>query len=602
MKIKLLKTIGIIGCLGIVGATPVMLTSCKKKSTSQSATVTPQLKKSISGIGSLDEFITTSSKANDVNTNVKFVLNSNKESVIANWVCIPESERNNINLDTSLVGWDNDNWGSMSFDDWNKTSQSTKVEWKGSKDSANSNEKLEFKSNKELRDFLNSNIEKISKNAITNLGDKKASLADADIKVDENGNLLVAIKTEEATKTNIDRSKRDVKTTTTNYTLSIPSNVINFNPTINLKASFGNNQSTSAEVVFTYTVTSTPLIEQTFATNANNKKAITLAEMATSDSDSIGLWKTVTDEGILKALGWLDSNKSLEEGHVDGDGIDSTLLKEDTIISDLGINGLTKEKLLGIQIEMKQRDVSKIDYNGEYNIIVSTTLNNGQNTDLNLNFNTYKIVSQKSESEMQHPLQVNVPNAYYIDSYIGQQNDGSQYRTVLDLTIGSENNLLSTPFKIAGKNVENGSNNNNNKYIEDNFKNQTILNAFIKHVNNQINQSKHFNLLNGFDLKLSETNGIVHRGETNQTGNFISGYEKVITLELTLRKGFTYVKKSLDNFAISQSNKTIKLSNSSISNKKISFGFSFSSQTDNTKTLNLDNLISISEYETQLKM
>ncbi|WPL37796.1 hypothetical protein [Malacoplasma iowae] len=516
MKIKLLKTIGIIGCLGIVGATPVMLTSCKKKSTSQSATVTPQLKKSISGIGSLDEFITTSSKADDVNTNVKFVLNSNKESVIANWVCIPESEKNNISLDTSLVGWDNDNWGSMSFDEWNKTSNSTKVDWKGSKDTANSDEKLEFKSNKELRDFLNTNIEKIAKNAISSLGTKKASLADADIKVDENGNLLVAIKAEDTTKTNIVRTKRDVRTST-NYTLSIPSNVINFNPTINLKASFGNNQSTSEEVVFTYTVTSTPLIKQTFVTNSDSKKTITLAEMATSDNDSIGLWKTVTDEGILKALGWLDSSKSLDNEHVDGDGIDSTLLKEDTIISDLGIDGLTKEKLLGIQIEMKQRDVSKTDYNGEYNILVSTTLNNGQNTDLNLNFNTYKIVSQKSDNQTQHPLQVNVPNAYIIDTTV----DGGKFMNITKTFFGNKS------FEMGWN--ENGS---ATEILRKNLQNQKIFNKFIEKID-QSSKTQQIPLYNGVSISY----------KSNQvTDAQDEGFKDTITLTLTLNKGFAFKK------------------------------------------------------------
>ncbi|QHG90072.1 hypothetical protein [Malacoplasma iowae] len=541
MKIKLLKTIGIIGCLGIVGATPVMLTSCKKKSTSQSATITPQLKTKITGVGGLDEFITTSSKADDVNKNLNDVLNNNMESVISNWESIPENERNNIKIDSTLSGWDNTSWGDKTFDQWSEENTSTTVQWKGSKTEVNDKEKVDFKSNKELKEFLNSNIVQISKNAIDNLGNKKPSLADADIKVTENGNLLVAIKVTEGETEGSNRLKRDVSATTTNYTLSIPSELINFDPTINLQVSYGNNQSISTEVVFNYTVTSSSLIEQTFTESAN-KKTITLAEMSPTESDTIGLWKTVTDEGILKALGWLDINESLEEGHKDGDGIDVGLLKEDTIISDLGIDGLTKEKLLGIEIQMDQRDISQTNYNGEYSILVSTIGDNSESVDLNLSFNTYKIVSQKTSNNTQHPLQVNVPNAYYTDNV----KSGTDTNLVTNINLTKEN------FKGQLKLKDTNESNAGSTFIKSKFENNSAsYREFIKKLDESgLNMFKYVNL-EFTDVVVSEENN-TDKSNDNTNGMY-SG--NIIKLKVTTKKGFSF-KKSFTNNSIQYNKNT----------------------------------------------
>ncbi|WPL39725.1 hypothetical protein [Malacoplasma iowae] len=510
MKIKLLKTIGIIGCLGIVGATPVMLTSCKKKSTSQSATVTPQLKKSISGIGSLDEFITTSSKADDVNTNVKFVLNSNKESVIANWVCIPESEKNNISLDTSLVGWDNDNWGSMSFDEWNKANSPTTINWKGSKEQANANEELEFKSNKELKEFLTSNISQIVKNASIDISNKKASLANTDIKVAENGNLLIGVQV------NNSETKRNTGGTT-NYILSVPSSVINFNPTINVKAQYGSNQTTSTDIVLTYEVTNSNIIDKTFDTSAANKNNIILEEKKSSNEDKIGLWKSVSDIGILKALGWLDDEKKLND-HIDGNGIDSELLNEDAIVSDLKIDGLTKEKLLGIEIEMNQRNVAESDYNGEYSILVSTTINGESNSDLNLNFNTYRIVAQKTAEKQSKLLQANVPNAYIIDTSL----DGNKFKNITKEFFG-------TSFEMGWQNTDSSS---ESTLLQKNLQNEKIFNKFIEKID-QSSKTNEITLYNG--VKISYKSNMRNESQDNN-------YKETITLNVELKKGFSFKK------------------------------------------------------------
>lgn len=45
-------------------------------------------------------------------------------------------------------------------------------------------------------------------------------------------------------------------------------------------------------------------------------------EKKQNNGNTIGLWDKVKDADILKKLGWLDANSSLEDGHIDGNGID----------------------------------------------------------------------------------------------------------------------------------------------------------------------------------------------------------------------------------------------------------------------------------------
>ena len=230
----------------------------------------PKLKTSLTGVGGLDQFIKSSSKANDVNKNLKDLLNSNKEILITNWEMIPKDEQENIVLNPSFQNWTNDAWGSQTFDQWSTTASAQEVEWKGIGETANSSEILIFNSNSELKKFFSDNIFKIAKNSIGDLGTKKVNLADADIKVDFNGNLLIPFFTDDSQVMRLNDGTRQIN----NYCLFVPSSNIKFNPIINLEAAYGQDNSISQEVSFIYTVTNAVEIESTFKEDVIAKKNI----------------------------------------------------------------------------------------------------------------------------------------------------------------------------------------------------------------------------------------------------------------------------------------------------------------------------------------
>lgn len=515
----------------------------------------PEFKTSLTGVGGLDQFIKNSSKANDVNKNLKDVLNSNKEILITNWELIPKDEQENIVLNPSFQNWTNDAWGSQTFDQWSTTASAQKVEWKGIGETANSSEILIFNSNSELKKFFSDNIFKIAKNSIGDLGTKKVNLADADIKVDFNGNLLIPFFIDDSQVMRLNDGTRQIN----NYYLFVPSSNIKFTPIINLEAAYGQDNSISQEVSFIYTVTNAVEIETTFKEDVvTDKNIITLDEKGNS-SNSIGLWERVSDVDILTKLGWLRNVSDLGDNHVDGSAIDATLLNEDLIISDLKIDGLTKEKLLGIEIEMNQREVSQADYNGEYNILVSTTLQNVQDTDLNLNFNTYKIVSQVNAGGVDHPLQVNVPNAYILDTFL----DGGKFKKI-DLAF-FDNQSFEMGFKDFSSDTTGG--------IRANLQDNKISSKFI----NKIDQS--------YKSKgISFQNGVIVRYSSNTwDANQETYFKETISLSVQLKKGFAF--KS--NFSISVSNESVKYNNP---NKLNVASFCINNNTSNAVTAIFRNL------------
>ena len=205
------------------------------------------------------------------------------------------------------------------------------------------------------------------------------------------------------------------------------------------------------------------------------------------------------------------------------------------IISDLKIDGLTKEKLLGIEIEMNQREVSQADYNGEYNILVSTTLQNVQDTDLNLNFNTYKIVSQVNADGVHNPLQVNVPNAYILDTFL----DAGKFKKI-DLAF-FENQSFEMGFKDFTSNTTGG--------IKANLEDDKISSKFINKIDESY-KSKGISFQNGVIVRYSS-----NTWDANQDQYF----KETISLSVQLKKGFAF--KS--NFSISVNNESVKYNNPS---------------------------------------
>ena len=120
--------------------------------------------------------------------------------------------------------------------------------------------------------------------------------------------------------------------------------------------------------------------------------------------------------------------------------------------------------------------------------MVSTTLQNVQDTDLNLNFNTYKIVSQVSTNGVHHPLQVNVPNAYILDTFL----DAGKFKKI-DLAF-FDNQSFEMGFRDFPSDVTSG--------IRANLMDNKISSKFINKIDESY-KSKDISFQNGVIVRYS---------------------------------------------------------------------------------------------------
>lgn len=315
-------------------------------------------------------------------------------------------------------------------------------------------------------------------------------------------------------------SQKEERVTTTNYVLEIPASSIVFNPTLEISGTYGNKQEISkTDVVLTYKVESIQQVEKVFVgEQAETKKVASLAEKENQESQ-IGLWKTVTDDGILKAIGWLDNNKTLGEEHQDGSDISVVDLKEDTIYADLGISKET-DAIQGISINMATRNVEDSNFNGEYTIRVESFAKTKGDNDFSLKVNVYNVVGIKSTNDAKSnstPLQINVPNAYIIDTTL----DSGKYMNITKEFFGNES------FEMGWKESGNGVD-----ILKKNLENVKIFKKFIQ----KIEESSKL-------IKVPLYNGVIASYKSNQwTSAQDQGFKDTITFNLTLKKGFVFKK------------------------------------------------------------
>lgn len=665
-KAKLFRLLAMSGTLAAIVATPIIVTSCGTNSssnngagggdnsgtggsgggsgsggTSQTA-VKPVFKNSITGSGELQSLLTSDATATRLQNNINKIVENDKAAVISNWSDIktPE-EQAKVNVTVTAKDWTNDKWGTEEYSAWSKDlpSMNTK-EWKGDKAASKPMEtavdKLKITTNKDLKTYFNKpeTIKQIALNAgiiMDNDKDTKiATLADSNLGFGIDGSLLIGIVVNDNTpagpvgeaskeKMKVALNKEIAQETkmATKYVLKVPSDSIDFAPTLSFSGTYGNNQQIEpVDTSLTYTIKTLETQEKTFVMGSQ-KSSITLSDKAISEKDQIGLWTNVDDEGILKALGWLEASGSLtnkDSKHNDGEPIDSTLLNEKTIETDLGINP-ENETIFSVTVEMTTRDVNSDKYNGEYSLLVDVLEKNKTN-DFGLNFKTYKIVTTPSTDKKAAfvPLQLKVPNAYIIDSELSTEAN-KKYDKVIDLTIGAASteqqkastNLLSEAFKLAGSGITGASTSDTNPYIQKNLENKTIMNSFQKSLVDQTTKSQGFSIINGLDLTFSS---VEHRGNDVGQNNYISSYGKVVTFTYNLKKGFDWKKNNISK-TISQQGKdsahtkTFSLSNKNLAESKVSFGVNLAPAIDNTKpnnasVFNYYSNLTLDEYITEL--
>ncbi|KFB07871.1 hypothetical protein [Malacoplasma iowae] len=497
----------------------------------------PVLKDNITFSGSINQLIKTDGRSDDVNNNLNAIFNNNKKAIIKNYDKVNQTDFQSLKITSEILNWNN--WGDQTFDQWKQQEQ--QIEEVVYSDEQN----IVFQSKDQLKNYLETNITTILKNK------PEAKLAAADFGVNDAGDILIpvtTISTPATARMYSAFSNPESTTTSDKLILKISPNKITFTPQIKISGTYGDNhtQIESKDVSFECKITNVEIKPITFKGDAANKKEVTLKDKGIKDN-TIELYDVIKDENIYKALGWLDENSNLGE-HLDGSDMDISLLNEEIIYNDLGLNKETDE-LLGIKLQFingnESRKVDHEKYNGEYKIIIES-IDKTTTDDINLKINNYEIMSSSNQEARQNaPLQVLVPNAYLLDTTLEE----NKFMYISGSFFGNKS------FEMGFKTTNSD---NATTLIDNNLKNQKIYKNFMKRIIEAAN-GKNIKLFNGVTFKYKNT---------TWNSSMVATYGNVINLDVTLKKGFAFK----NNFTLNSSDKTYRYNTTKKSLTTISFG------------------------------
>lgn len=476
----------------------------------------PILKDNVSFTGNLSLILNGDGRQEDVNNNLNKIFNFNKKGLLKNPNSINESNLETLKFKSEILNWND--WGSETFDQWEQNSSLQEIVY-------NKIEIINFESKNQLKNYFENNLSKILDNI------PGAKLADAEFGIDDSGHLLIPVITSTVdTKLNLFSSTENIDS---KLILKIPPEKISFNPQISINGSYGPNdqfQIKSKNVSLVCKITNLDYVPITFTNESIDKKEITLDDKGVTNN-KVNLWENIQDEDIYKKLGWVKQTTTFDN-HVDGSDMDISMLDEDLIYNDLGLSKSTDE-LLGVRIEFINGDESRNStsdkYNGEYKIIIESI--DKTSKDINgLKIKNYEVVSSINENNKSVvPLQLNVPDAYLIDTNL----DGGKFMYITkeffdnqSFEMGFKNNVAVAEFVLILRNLRNGN----------------IFNSFI----NKIRESALKK-----DIKLS--NGLVFTiGVVGVNQAMDQKYWNYVTLDSYLKKGFKFKKP----FNLETQNKT----------------------------------------------
>ncbi|EGZ30864.1 hypothetical protein [Malacoplasma iowae] len=476
----------------------------------------PILKDNVSFTGNLSLILNGDGRQEDVNNNLNKIFNFNKKGLLKNPNSINESNLETLKFKSEILNWND--WGSETFDQWEQNSSLQEIVY-------NKTEIINFESKNQLKNYFENNLSKILDNI------PGAKLADAEFGIDDSGHLLIPVITSTVdTKLNLFSSTENIDS---KLILKIPPEKISFNPQISINGSYGPNdqfQIKSKNVSLVCKITNLDYVPITFTNESIDKKEITLDDKGVTNN-KVNLWENIQDEDIYKKLGWVKQTTTFDN-HVDGSDMDISMLDEDLIYNDLGLSKSTDE-LLSVRIEFINGDESRNStsdkYNGEYKIIIESI--DKTSKDINgLKIKNYEVVSSINENNKSVvPLQLNVPDAYLIDTNL----DGGKFMYITkeffdnqSFEMGFKNNVAVAEFVLILRNLRNGN----------------IFNSFI----NKIRESALKK-----DIKLS--NGLVFTiGVVGVNQAMDQKYWNYVTLDSYLKKGFKFKKP----FNLETQNKT----------------------------------------------
>lgn len=583
-KIKLLKTLTLLGTLGVVVTTPIIITSCSSNSNNTESggiegpgsgdsgedtskpqeNIKPELKKTYKINGGLTTIGGKTGNKSEIQKNLNEIVNDDKSIVVKNFNNIPEEEQKKLEISLEVTAGNDDKWGKQNFKTWSTgIEESNKKNWNGSKSTINQNEKISINSKEELKMFISENIVQISKNTGISVDNNTIKLADVELSIDDEQNKIL-IGLELSNQMELYSFKNAIIENNNKYILQIPDNNIDLNIPANITAKNGN-QKTTGKISFQYSIQH--IIEE---------KKLELSDIQLPQKNGDELYKKITNDDIINQLKWNKEEISTKDEDIleeDSDFITFDKLNKQKVISDLG---LTKnEDLLAIKITMEQRNPSENNFNGEYKI--EAEVMNKNNSD-SLSFKTYKYyknIEEKEKTKSYTPFQLQVPNAYILDTVTSEslELDEPQAETDPNIYRYIDQSFITTPFVMGSKNVTSKSNNieetQQTKAIKQNLQQEKTFKRFIDTIEKQ-QKTLNKMIFNGITFTFEDAKK--HNAMTN-------GFKTVISLNIQLKKGF-YFKNSFT--------KNENKYNTQDRNSKVLFGINYTTDS-NPAAIKLDS-------------
>lgn len=376
------------------------LVSCGISNINKFEYITPIIKDSINLSGKLDFILNNDGSKTAVEKQIQTIIDKNKALVLSNY---QELLNNKQNVDVAIKNQSGDDykWGSQPYSEWSKDLQQANIKtWNGLSGN-NPKEMISVDSKMGLKKFLYDNLKTIQTSLGIELSNNQTlKLADVGPSYQKD-NILIPLSLKSSDNTN----------TETKYVLQIPSSCIDLQFKILVIAEPNSSNIIRKEVNVKYDVISANTENRVFA----NFEDILLDEIQQTSTDKIDVYQTVTDNQILKKLGWI--NNDIKD-HIDGSEIDINILNKDKLLKDLSID---ESNLLSIKVSMENRNPTLDGYNGTFNIEANVLVNENKDSKV-VTYSYNKSIDESSK--VGTPLQLMVPDAYIIqskdDSKIGQ--------------------------------------------------------------------------------------------------------------------------------------------------------------------------------------
>ncbi|WPL38532.1 P35 family lipoprotein [Malacoplasma iowae] len=348
-KTKFIKLLSIGGAVMAIGAVPIAMTACAKKSTSQTVTkVTPKIKSNITLVGKFSDLVSS-----DTGTTTDQLISQDLQKDLSKVVDNSEQLKDaKVTFNSNLSEEDKKfNDGTKNYDDWKSSASSNIVYY------SSTSEQLTVKSTKDLN-------QQLTPTALSDIM-KKAGFNEAtnkDFKLNDVNKICVDKDMLHVSVTATDKS--GLKTGDTEIDLVIPTSDINFAPEKATVEISGTNVDTKKQqVTFKYDVGIDSSVNYTL-----NKLDLNEGKKIENNID------------VLEALGWKQvqatgkqlSRNALVSTFVEKEGTGTNDINSQKMGNDIGV---FNSKFTNFQVTETEKG------SGLYNLTVTATPNDGYQWD-----------------------------------------------------------------------------------------------------------------------------------------------------------------------------------------------------------------------------